>query len=343
MNAKISVPGLFLLLVAGLAAGQVASHAPALKPAPQAPASDVMPLVATLKPVARVNGTVLTQTDLVREEYAIFPYARQHNGLPKELEPEIRQGAMRMMVFEELVYQEAVRRKMTISVARMQQSENEFRKTFNNPEDYNAFMQSEFHGSQTLLDEKIRRSLLIDALLREEVKSKSTVTPAEVRAFYDKNPDRFKVPEAFIFQTISAIAPDNATPDQMKAAQSRVAKVLAQAKAAKTNNEFGLLAEKTSEDDFRVMEGQHSSAQVNQLPPPVVQVLKTMKVGDVSNVVQVGNIFTILRLNAHTPAGRQRFEEVRVKLTNDLQQRKTNEVRAAFDQKLRQNAKIEEP
>ncbi len=70
------------------------------------------------------------------------------------------------------------------------------------------------------------------------------MTPAEVRAFYDKNPDRFKVPESFIFQTITAIAPDNATPDQMKAARSRVEKALAQAKATKTNNEFGLLAEK---------------------------------------------------------------------------------------------------
>ena len=32
------------------------------------------------KPVARVNGSVLTDADLVREEYAIFPYARQHKA-----------------------------------------------------------------------------------------------------------------------------------------------------------------------------------------------------------------------------------------------------------------------
>lgn len=343
MNTKFSATGLFLLLAVGIAAAQMASHAPALKPAPQAAASEVMPLVSTPNPVAHVNGIVLTQADLVREEYAIFPYARQHNGLPKELEPEIRQGAMRMMIFEELVYQEAMRRKMTVSPARMQQAETEFRKTFNNPEDYNAFMRSEFHGAQKLLDDKIQRSLLIDSLLRDEVKSKSVVTPAEVRAFYDKNPDRFKVPEAFIFQTISAIAPDNATPDQMKSAQSRAQKTLAQAKATKTNNEFGLLAEKNSEDDYRVMEGQHKSTPVDQLPPQVVQVLRTMKVGSVSNVLEVGNIYTILRLNAHTPQGKQKFEEVRVKLTSDLQQRKTNEVRAAFDQKLRQNARVEEP
>jgi peptidyl-prolyl cis-trans isomerase SurA len=343
MNTKFSTSGLFLLLAVSAAAAQVASHAPALKPAPQAPASDVMPLVATPNPVAHVNGTVLTQADLVREEYAIFPYARQHNGLPKELEPEIRQGAMRMMVFEELVYQEAVRRKMTISPARIQQAEMEFRKTFANPEEYNAFMQSEFHGSQKLLDDKIQRSLLIDSLLRVEVKSKSVVTPAEVRAFYDKNPGQFKIPESYIFQTLTAIAPDNATPDQLKSARERVERTLSQAKATKTNIEFGLLAEKFSEDDYRVMEGQHKSTPVDQLPPQVVQALKTMKVGDVSNVIQVADIYTILRLNAHSPAGEQKFIDVRAKLTNDLQQSKTNQMRAAFDQKLRQSARIEEP
>jgi hypothetical protein len=38
------------------------------------------------KPVARVNGAVLTDRDLLREMYAIFPYARQHNGFPKAQE-----------------------------------------------------------------------------------------------------------------------------------------------------------------------------------------------------------------------------------------------------------------
>ncbi|HTW79672.1 MAG TPA: peptidylprolyl isomerase [Terracidiphilus sp.] len=343
MNLKFSSIGLFVFLAIGAAGAQIASHTPALKSTPTPDASMMSPLVATSTPVAHVNGTVLTQTDLVREEYAIFPYARQHNGIPKDLEPEIREGAMRMMIFEELVYQEALRLKMSVSPVRMQKAEMDFRKTFATPEDYNAFLQSEFHGSQQLLEQKIRRSLLIDALLRIEVKSKGQVTPAEVRSYYDKNPDRFRIPESYIFQTISAIAPENATPDQMNAARARAEKELPQARAAKTNNDFGLLAEKESDDDYRVMEGQHKAATVDQLPPPVVQALKTMKAGDVSNVIQVGQAFTILRLNAHAPAEMEKFEDVRAKLASALEQRKANQLRAAFDQKLRQNAKIEEP
>ena len=70
------------------------------------------------KPVARVNGAVLTDRDLLREMYTIFPYAQQHNGFPKAQEAAIRQGALEMIIFEELVYQEAERRKLTISPKR---------------------------------------------------------------------------------------------------------------------------------------------------------------------------------------------------------------------------------
>src|SRR5271169_5901233 len=89
----------------------VASHAPTTV----VKQSSVVAPQPAGKPVARVNGAVLTDRDLLREMYTIFPYARQHNGFPKAQEAAIRQGALEMIIFEELVYQEAVRRKLTIS------------------------------------------------------------------------------------------------------------------------------------------------------------------------------------------------------------------------------------
>src|SRR5208282_5899657 len=111
---KTTFPSIAVLFAAPLlAAAQVASHAPTIVSTPPSSAQSRMaPIVSSAAPIAKVNGTVLTQADLVREEFAIFPYARQHNGIPKELEPEIREGAMKMMIFEELVYQEALRRSM---------------------------------------------------------------------------------------------------------------------------------------------------------------------------------------------------------------------------------------
>jgi parvulin-like peptidyl-prolyl isomerase len=344
MNFKFPICTCFLLAVTA-ACAQVASHAPTVFTQPSAPAvaqgQSAAPAGAT-RPVARVNGTVLTNADLVREEYSIFPYARQHGGaLPKELEPQIRDGAMKMIVFEELVYQEALRRKMTVPAAKLQRSEADFRKTFPTPEEFNAALQSDFHGSEPLLREKIRRSLLIEALLKTEVEEKSSVSPAEIRSYYDANHVRFGHPETYTFQTISVLPPPNATAGQLKEGRTRVEQALRQAKATKTAEEFGLLAEKLSDDDYRVMEGQHKPMPVDKLAPQVVKALVAMKAGDVSDVIQIEQAYTIVRLNEHSPAGETKFEDVKAKLAKELQQTKSNQLRAALDKKLRQDAKIE--
>jgi parvulin-like peptidyl-prolyl isomerase len=338
MKHKLSICGFLLLATAG-AGGQVASHAPTVFNKAPAAATVAGPAA---KPVVRVNGAVLTDSDLVREEFAIFPYARQHNGIPKDLEPQIRDGAMKMMVFEELVYQEALRRKMTVSPAKLQQAEADFHRQFATPDEFNALLQSDFHGSQQLLREKIRRSLLIEAFLKIEVESKSAVSLADVKAYYDKNPARFQHPESYTIQTISILPPANATADQLKEGHKRAEDALRQAKATKTAEDFGLLAEKVSDDDYRVMMGQHKPITTDQLAPQVLKALAAMKAGDVSDVIQIEQAYTIVRLGEHTAAGRAKFEEVKPQLEKELPQTRKNELRAALDKKLRESAKIEE-
>jgi parvulin-like peptidyl-prolyl isomerase len=331
----------FLLLGITAAVAQVSSHAPTVFK--QAPAQNlVKPVPAADKPVARVNGAILTDADLVREEYAIFPYARQHNGIPKEFEKQIRDGALKMIVFEELAYQEAQRRKLTISAAKLQRAEADFRKQFPTPEAYKTFLESDFHGSHQLLLDKISRSLLIEAFLKTEVEGKSVVSSAEVRAFYDKNPTRFHHPETFTFQTISILPPASATGEQLKEARTRAENALKQAKATKTAEGFGLLAEKISDDDYRVMMGQHKPMPADQLAPQVVKALTSMHPNDMSGLIQVEQAFTIVRLQVHAPAGQTPFAEVRAQLQKELQQTKTNQIRAGLDQRLRKNAKIDE-
>jgi parvulin-like peptidyl-prolyl isomerase len=336
----------FLLLGFAAAGAQVASHAPTVfsnAPAStQVPANAMVALTAAGKPVVRINGSVLTDVDLVREEYSIFPYARQHNGLPKDLAPQIRDGAMKMLIFEELVYQEALRRNIAVPAAKMQHAEADFRQQFATPDEFNALLQSEFHGSRPLLREKIRRSLMIEAFLKTEVDNKSVITEAEARAYYEKNPVRFQHPESFTFQTISMLPPPNATAAQLKEGPVRAQKALSQAKATKTAEEFGLLAEKISDDDYRVVMGQHKPMAVSELAPQVVKALAAMKVGAVSDVIQIEQAYTIVRLGDHTPTGKAKFEEVKAQLEKELQKSKENGLRAALDKKLRQNAKIEE-
>jgi parvulin-like peptidyl-prolyl isomerase len=334
---------LMLVVLAGMGssanAQMAVSHEPTAVPA--TPSSDATAVPAE-KPIARVNGTVLTDRDLLREMYTIFPYARQHNGgFPKAMEEDIRKGALQMIVFEELVYQEAKRRGMTVTQTKLDRAVVEFRKQFKSPDDYKGFMTWECQGSEQVLRQKVRRSLLIDQLLAVEVKDKSAVTPAETKAYYEKNSATFRLPESFSFQTISILPPEKATDAQLKDARKRAEDALKQAKTTRNYEEFGLLAEKISEDDYRVMMGEHKNVDRSKLPVQVVTAALALQPGQVSDLIQVDQALTIVRLIAHNPGGLQRFEDVKDSLNQQLQKTKTEQLRSALDKKLRATAKVE--
>ncbi|HEV2349607.1 MAG TPA: peptidylprolyl isomerase [Terriglobia bacterium] len=295
------------------------------------------------KPVVRINGAVLTDRDLLREMYAIFPYARQHNGaFPKTLEPDIRRGALKMIEFEELVYQEALRRHMTVAPGTLRKAIEQFRKQFDTEQRFQMFLKLECGGSPQVLANKIRRSLLIEDLLQAEVTKKSDVSLAEAKAFYLKNPAQFERPETYALQTITVLPPNNPTPAQLKQVRVRAENALPQAKAARNYEEFGVLAEKISEDDYRVMMGDHKAVDAAQLPPPILQAASRLQPGEISGLIQVEQAFTIIRVNAHSPAHMQKFSEVKDSLLRELQQKKVNRLRVGLDAHLRKSAKIEE-
>jgi len=293
-------------------------------------------------PVVRVNDAVLTDRDLLREMLAIFPYARQHNGFPKAEEAQIRQGALKMIEFEELVYQEAERRKMTVPAAKLQRAEAEYRRQFPTQEDFDQYLKTEMQGSRQLLRRQIRRSLLVDALLKAEVEDKSKVSLAEARAFYDKNPKPFQYGESYSIQTISIIPPDNASDAVKKEARKRGEDALRQAKATKNYQDFGLLAEKLSEDDFHVNMGDHKKVEGDKLPPQILKAAQSMQPGQVSDLLQIGNFYTLFRLNEHTPAGKVTFEAVKDRLRKDMEKDKYEQLRSGLDKKLRETAKVQE-
>lgn len=328
-----------LLAMAVNASSQVSSHTPTAPAKATTPASS--PFLVSDKPVAKVNGAILTDRDLLREMLQIFPYASQHNGFPKDQEASIRQGALQMIIFEELVYQEALRRKLAVSPQQLQQSEVEFKKQFHSPQEYQQYLNSEMGGSDKNVANKIKRSLLIEQVLKIDVENKSVVTLAETRAFYDKNPGRFQISESYSFQSISVLPPLHPTPDQQKEAAKRANDYLKQAQATKGYQDFGLLAEKVSEDDFRVNMGEHKAVEKDKLPPQVIKAFSSMKPGGISGLIQIESAYTIVRLNAHTPAGKQGFESVKAALRTELQKTKYESLRVGLDKSLRAKAQVQ--
>jgi peptidyl-prolyl cis-trans isomerase C len=247
-----------------------------------------------------------------------------------------------MIEFEELVYQEAQHRKMQINGSRLDYAMAEFRQQFDSEAKFQEFLKAELHGSRKSLREKIQRSLLIDQLLDLEVTRKSSVSDQEIRSYYDETTAEFHVAERVAIQTISVVIPDDATPKDEANAQRHAEDVLKQAKAAKSYEEFGALAEKTSDDEWRVMMGDHGAIEEGKMPAPVAKMAFAMKPGQISDLIRAENSFCILRLNSHEAAKQLPFEQVRAQIKKNLQARRVDQLRSALNRQLRKTAKVTE-
>lgn len=330
--------GLALTLAAAAVSAQstplIPSHTPTA-PAKAAPA----PLSRV---VARVNGAELTERDLQREMSKLFPYAGVHGGrVPGEYAAELRQQARKQIVFDELVHQEALRRKMTVPAATFADVMQQARERFPSLKDYQEYAAREY-GSVQGFEAQIRRALLIALLLDKEVTQKARVSEAEVRQLYAQNPNRFRKPESVWIQSISLNFPPNATPAQRTALRARATHLLALAKATGTFEEFGRLAEKFSEDDWRIMMGDHKWIHRGRLPAAVEAVAFQMKTGEVSGLIETSEALVIVRINGTQPARQVPFREVSAALREDLEKAKLADARRQFEKHLRKAFVVEE-
>ena len=328
------------LLASFTSVAQVAMHAPSVQSAnvsapsaaPQAP-----------KPVLRANGAVLTNRDLLREMMNVFPYAKEHGGkFPQDSEAQIRKMALRNLEFEELAYQQAQRLGMTVTPAKLDKAVGDFQAQFESPAQFQQYLKVEQQGSVQVLRGKIRRAILIEQYLNVQINNKSKLTDAQLRDFYQKNPDRFRKPDSVWLQTITIAYGDNPTPADKKKAWERADEALKQAKATKDYEGFGMLAEKVSMDDWRVMMGDHKWLHRGRMPEQVEAVVFKMQAGQISGVIDTGDSFCIARVNGREDSHLVAFDEVKPQLKKNLEQQKADELRGALEAQLRKNAKIEE-
>ena len=338
MKARFS----FLLLVVTLSAeAQVPSHAPTAM-STSTPSASVATISAP-KPIVRVNGTVLTDRDLLREMFNVFPYAKQHGGgFPKDSEPQIRKTALRNIEFEELAYQDAVKKGMTVSTEKLSKAMKDFRMQFDTEADYQEFLKVENKGSEEDLKKSIRRAMLIDRYLKIQIDNKARLTDAEVRAIYDKNPDHFRKPDSVWLQTITIAYGQTPSSAEKQEARNKAEDALKRAEATKDYESFGVLAEKVSMDDWHVMMGDHKWLHRGRMPGEVEKVVFNMKVGQVSQIVDTGDSFCIARVNGREDAHLMPFDQVKDRLKKDSEGDRAKVLRAALEKSLLANAQIQE-
>ena len=343
------------IFLAGLPLGLLAqmplesAHQPTISaPAPGAPSGTAVEGAGTEAPakppmteIARVNGVALTQAQLDQEMQSLFPYYSIHGGrVPAGAEAEIRRKAIHDLVLHELVYQEARRRNLQVPPLQWQKRLQKIRQGFPSRQAYEAAATKQY-GSVAAYEHALRRVMLVEQLWDAEVTRKSVVTVEAERAYYQSHKNQYVRPEAVWLQTITINSPGNATAEEKQQAHQIAEQILVKAKAAKDYEEFGMLAQQLSQDDWRVMMGDHRWVHRGTVTPDLEQAVFSMKAGETSGVVEFSSGYVILRANEHQPKRQMSFTEMSASIGQHLASERLEKRAKEFEQLLRSKAVVQ--
>jgi len=235
---------------------------------------------------ATVNGKPITNERLERffEDYA----AEKGRMATSIWQPgpfkRLKREALDQLIEQEVLFQEAERRKITASPADAERAVAVLRAQFKKP---GSFQRKLERGgfTEVTYQEYVRRQLSIRRLLDQEVAAgKITVTDEEAHAFYASRPDLFTEPEAVRVRHILVSVKPEASEAERKKGRRAAEKLLAQAR--KKGADFAALATKHSQDPTSASGGDLGFVVRGQMVTPFETAAFALQPGEISPVVE---------------------------------------------------------
>ncbi|MEI8355122.1 MAG: peptidylprolyl isomerase [Deltaproteobacteria bacterium] len=243
------------------------------------------------KALAEVNGTVITVEDFKSEVGNLPPYLK-----PMAQTPDGKKELLDSMIVRELVLEQA--RKDGVDKSK---------EVVNKLED-------------------LKKRVIVEAYLKKKIEQDIKITDADMKAFYDKNIEKFK------------------TPDQVKAShilvksEKEAQDILAQ---LKKGGNFEELAKKNSTDATAAKGGDLGWFSKGSMVPEFEKVAFTLKEGQLSGIVKTQFGFHIIKVTGKRPAGVRPFDEVKEQIRAAIQPAKQQEFFMKIKEDLKKSAKIE--
>jgi len=298
-------------------------------PTTQAPKIEVIEEV-----VAKVNGDIITNRDLVADLPPIEEEIRKRGMTGPEAD-EVRKGILRSRIDESLLRQKGKELEIKIEPEVNREIANYMRNM--NIADPDAFQKAVVEQTGKPYEEfrsTLRDNLLVQAVLREEIYRKIQIPSAEVRAYYDAHKDEFiRMERVFLRQIL--ISTVGKTTDEQTALEAKAKDLVARGKRGET---FATMAQNNSDDPSKEQGGLLDPQTRTTLNEALVPLVWDKEAGYVTDPIKVANGWMILKVEAHHREGLAEYEEVEAEIQNRLYGTRSEPALRAYLTKLRQEA-----
>jgi peptidyl-prolyl cis-trans isomerase C len=305
-----------------------AAATPSPKPAdPPKPVPAAIPAV-----VARVNGQDVPKRDFDRLIKQMEMQAGQ--PVPANRRDEVYRAILDQLVTYTALVHEARARKIEVTPAEAKQVSDakiaELRQQIPDPKAFNKAL-AERNMTLERLRADIRNDIAVNKMMAAEMVNTPAVTDAEVREFYDKNPNEFSGLRA----SHILIRPTGSDADAKKNARAQAEDVVKQAKAGA---DFGELARKYSADGSAQQGGDLGFFTRSRMVPEFSKAAFALKPGEISDVVETQFGYHVIKSVERKDVP---FEEASEKIRGFLASKHRDERQQAFVADVKKKSKIE--
>jgi parvulin-like peptidyl-prolyl isomerase len=289
--------------------------------------------------IARVNGVPITTAQVNRAVDDRVPRITGHGAISDARREALRSEVVQELIQEELIVQEAKRRKIVVSSAQLDEELAKIRKRFPDHTQYQLAL-SRAGLSENEVRRGLERHLLVKAAVQQEVADKVTVTEASMRAYYDADPSRFVVPEQVRYRQILIAVDPGGSPAQWDAAKRRAAQL---GELARRGGNFAELAAAHSDDrTTRDAGGDMGWVHRGRLDHDQEDAIFALAPGGVSQPVRTLYGYAIYRVETKQASRALAWNEVnKPRLEEELRRAETDTRRAAWLNDLRRRAVVE--
>ncbi|OGU16119.1 MAG: peptidylprolyl isomerase [Geobacteraceae bacterium GWC2_53_11] len=283
--------------------------------------------------VARVNGTAIDAIELRRAKKVLL----RGQTIPAEQQAMLDKQAMDQLVSAELLYQAAAKLEIKDLDKEIDAKIAQDRTRFKDEQEFKKAIK-DLEMNEKDLREYVRRGLLISRYVETTFVSKTAVSDAEIRSFYDKNPDKFKTGDAIKASHILIGTDSKTSVADKKAAREKSEKLR---KELAGGADFAALAKGNSTCPSSQQGGDLGFFGKGQMVPQFEKAAFALKPGEISDVVETQFGYHIIKLTEKKTASVTELKDVKAKIEEYLKGQKVNEAIQKHLAETRKTAKIE--
>jgi foldase protein PrsA len=263
-------------------------------------------------------GEVAFMSELIKQEASRYSPA----SALENMSVEFRKNAARQLVAERLMLQEAKKRKIEVPGPAFDTMFSQFMGQIGGQAALTRMLVQAGQTEEEFRD-RMRKSVLMDSLVKILVSETGSVDSAKCREYYNQNAEKFRDRVKMRASQILVLADAKMSEDKKAAAKAKAEKALAEIKSGK---KFEVVAKSYSDDPNAKTGGDIGWFVKGDMKPEIDNVIASMDSGQVSEIVSTDIGFHIFKKTGEEMSKPKSFEDVAENIKVTLEIRKKNDV-----------------